>query len=588
MSGFKKVALSLVMALGLAACGTATPAPTSLPATRPTNTPRPTADAGVLAARVTVVPPALQTYLQRVAASLKNDPPVLLLDGLPDAQNQAQQLAVKDPRFQVNMRAQGTGEPLRNEIFGVYTVLPSDVISATQACKQDVCYRVEMYSFAYNIGSVAIVDTTAAKVLSVRHEVDQQPDVSPELKKIAVQIAVESPEVAAALGGKPRESDAVMAATKTGLAQSRCERSNHLCVPPTFVKNNRALWAIVDLTDAALVGVRWTEVGNVVPPSVSEKRLQDDVVTKQFCQTANAITRNGWQFEYVITSSDGLQITNVKYNDRLVLDSAKVVDWHVSYSAKDKFGYSDAVGCPTFSQAVVVAFNGPRFYDLTENGQVTGFAIEEDFKSAVWPQPCNYFYKNRFEFYTDGRFRPVMINVGHGCGNDGWYRPILRLGLAGNNTLSAWDGAAWKAWTTEQWQAPSAKYSPEDAQFKVTDATNKGYFVQPSHGQFKDGGRGDNPFVYATLRKTGAEGDTDLITIGSCCNDDYRQGPEKFIDSTPEPIANSQVVMWYVPQIKNDDRKGQEYCWADTILKDGIFVPVQYPCWSGPMFVPMK
>ncbi|HQZ99863.1 MAG TPA: hypothetical protein PLJ62_06690, partial [Thermoflexales bacterium] len=159
---------------------------------------------------------------------------------------------------------------------------------------------------------------------------------------------------------------------------------------------------------------------------------------------------------------------------------------------------------------------------------------------------------------------------------------------AGNNTLSAWDGAAWKAWTTEQWQAPSAKYSPEDAQFKVTDATNKGYFVQPSHGQFKDGGRGDNPFVYATLRKTGAEGDTDLITIGSCCNDDYRQGPEKFIDSTPEPIANSQVVMWYVPQIKNDDRKGQEYCWADTILKDGIFVPVQYPCWSGPMFVPMK
>lgn len=589
MAGFKQVVLSAACIATLVACGGNTPAPLPTPSARPTNTPRPIADPGALAARATIVPPALQAYLQRVAASLKNDPPVLLLEeGLTNAQKQAQQIAIKDPRFQVNMRAQGTGEPLRNEIFGVYTVLPSDAVGAAEPCKQNACYRVEMYSYAYNIGSVAIVDMTAGKVLSARHEVDQQPDVSAELKKIAAQIAVESPEVAAALGGKPRESDAVMAATKTGLAQSRCERSNHLCVPPTFVKNGRALWAIVDLTDAALVGVRWTEVGNVIPPSVSEKRIQDDVVTKQFCQTLNTVSRNDWRFEYVITSSDGLQISNVKFNNAAVLDSAKVVDWHVSYSNRDKFGYSDAVGCPTFSQAVVVAFNGPRFYDLTENGQIAGFAIEQDFKSSVWPQPCNYFYKNRFEFYNDGRFRPVMINVGRGCGDDGWYRPILRLGFAGNNTFSSWDGAAWKAWTTERWQAPSAAYSPENAQYKIADAANQGYFVMPSRGQFKDGGRGDNPFVYATLRKTGAEGDVDLITIGGCCNDDYRQGPEKFIDPAPEPIANAQVVMWYVPQIKNDLRKGQEYCWADTVLKDGIFVPVEYPCWSGPLFVPMQ
>jgi hypothetical protein len=568
--------------MALAACNAATPTAAPTPGARPTNTPRPTADAGVLAARATAEPSVLQSHMQRVAQALKNNPPVLLLDGLDAAQKKAQDTAVADPRFQLNMRDSANGAALRNEVFGVYPLLPSDVVSGTQACAQSACYRVEMYNYALDLASVAVVDNTAGKVLSVRHEVNMQPDLPSELRKIAAQIADTAPEVIAALGEKPHEGDAIYVSTKTSLSQSRCERSKHLCVAPTYVKNGRALWAIVDLTEGSLVGVRWTEVGNVVPPSVSEKKLQDDVVTKQFCQTTNSISRNGWQFDYSITSSDGMQISGVKFNGKQILDSAKVVDWHVSYTV-EKFGYSDAVGCPTFSQAVVVAFNGPRFYDLPD-----GFAIEEDFKSAVWPQPCNYFYKNRYEFYNDGRFRPVMINVGRGCGQDGWYHPILRLGFTGNNTLSSWDGSGWKTWDTEKWQAPATAYSPEDAQFKVADGAGKGFFVSPSHGQFKDGGRGDAPFVYLTRKKDGAEGDADLSTIGSCCNDDYRQGPEKFIDATPEAATSAPIVFWYVPQIKNDLRKGQEYCWADSVLKDGVYVPVEYPCWSGPMLTPIK
>jgi hypothetical protein len=43
-----------------------------------------------------------------------------------------------------------------------------------------------------------------------------------------------------------------------------------------------------------------------------------------------------------------------------------------------------------------------------------------------------------------------------------------------------------------------------------------------------------------------------------------------------------------VPQLKNDDRVGKEYCWAESVLVNGVFVAKTYPCLAGPMFVPGK
>jgi hypothetical protein len=48
------------------------------------------------------------------------------------------------------------------------------------------------------------------------------------------------------------------------------------------------------------------------------------------------------------------------------------------------------------------------------------------------------------------------------------------------------------------------------------------------------------------------------------------------------------LVFWYVPQMKNDGAAGSEYCWADTQVKNGVQNIKVWPCYSGPMFVPVS
>jgi hypothetical protein len=47
------------------------------------------------------------------------------------------------------------------------------------------------------------------------------------------------------------------------------------------------------------------------------------------------------------------------------------------------------------------------------------------------------------------------------------------------------------------------------------------------------------------------------------------------------------LVLWYVPQLKNDDAPGRQYCWAESFLENGVFKTKAYPCMSGPLFVPI-
>ncbi len=196
----------------------------------------------------------------------------------------------------------------------------------------------------------------------------------------------------------------------------------------------------------------------------------------------------------------------------------------------------------------------------THGGSPVGFALTQEFRSAGWPLPCNYSYQQRYEFYADGRFRMIAASIGSGCGDDGTYRPVLRMEPAGDDwTAAAWDGSAWKAWDTEQWtqQKPDTPYTKEGYELRLTRADGTGFYVEPGRGQFGDGGRGDFAFSYVTRRDPAKdEGESDLITIGPCCNTDYKQGPEKFIEPMPEPIANAPIVFWYVAQLKNDDTPG--------------------------------
>lgn len=544
----------------------------------------PSNDTGILASSGKFEDALIKARVEKIQNSLKQNPPVLLLENLDETQKTAQNIATKDERFLRETRDKNSNEPLLNEIFGVYPLRESDFIQQTQTCKQSKCFRVEMYNFALNLTTNAVVDVNANKVLVVTRIPNSQPDIPNHLTELAKHIATNANEVKTALGGSAENP--LMANTKTSLNRTKCERSGHLCVAPTFVSGEKALWAIVDLTDLNLVGIRWTQVGST-GQAVTQKTLQNSVLTTKYCEQNNAVEKNGWKLNYMLTNSDGLKVSDVSFNGKPILTSAKLVDWHVNYSNSEGFGYSDAVGCPYFSQAAVVAAIEPKVSDIKD-----GFSLTQKYYSDGYPTPCNYSYEQRFDFYNDGRFRVVVASLGRGCGNDGTYRPVTRISFAEpQNNFAEWSGNDWKSWQTEAWQVQKSEtaYTKENYQYKIANASNQGFYVEANRGQFGDGGRGDNAFLYVTKNPSDRdEGESDLVTIASCCNTDYRQGPEKFIEPSPEPINNSPLVVWYVAQLKNDSEKGKEYCWAESFLENGIYKVKEYPCYSGAMFVPIK
>ncbi len=503
----------------------------------------------------------------------------------------AQRIALGNTEFTKNAKLENNRQVFLNEIFGIYPARPSDYSAqSSPECADGSCYRVEMYNYALNLATLAMVHLNSKKVIRVAVFPHTQPDIPLILKELALKIASESPEVEKALGYKPSKESALMSDTKTALNRTRCERSKHLCVAPTFVKKDKALWAIVDLTDLKLVGIRWTNVGKP-QQAPTERRLQNEHLTECFCKKTNVLEKNGWKMNYVLTSSDGLRISEVEFNGKRVINSAKLVDWHVNYSNTDGFGYSDAVGCPFFSAAAVVAITTPKIVEMIENQQVVGVALEQDYFSEGWPTACNYSYKQRFEFYNNGRFRVAAASLGRGCGNNGTYRPVTRIAFTGKNSFAEWNGTTWETWQKEQWrlQQPTTPLANNNLEFKIQNADSQGFMMQANVGQFSDGGRGDQAYVYVTLNKPDAdEGESDLMTIGPCCNTDYRQGPEKFIEPKAESIDNQELVVWYVAQLKNDDTKGREYCWAESFLENGVFQSKVYPCFSGAMWIPIK
>ncbi len=539
----------------------------------------------------------INDYIFAVKQSLKKPIPILRL-GKQELTHQdeyrAQKIVIQNKDFTKYTRHPQGNKPLRNEIMTIRKVLAADVSlnnkKRLSKCGKS-CYRVEMYNYFYNMSTVGFVDVKLQQVLAVNYYSDAQPDINNRLKNIAIAIAKNSKLVKQELLEVTQKP--TMSQIKTSLKNSRCERSYHLCVAPTFVLNDKALWAIVDLTDSTLVGIRWTNLGESGPPiDVTERQLENEYVFREFCEKSNHLQKGNWQFDYQITASDGIEVTQLKYKNIPVMKSAKLLDWHVNYSTREGFGYSDAIGCPLFSSAVVIAYEGPQVEEIKQDGKTIGFSFTQDFRQPPWPTPCNYRYEQRFEFYNDGRFRVAAADYGRGCGTDGTYRPIIRIDIDADKdheSISQWNGEQWKLWTEEKWhlQSKNTKYTREGYLFKITNEKGNGFYVEPNRGQFNDGSKGDNAFSYISINHPGRdEGSNDMVTMGSCCNTDFRQGPEQFINP-PESLQNKNLVLWYVPQLKNNGTKGEEYCWADTRIKNGIKKVKVWPCYAGPMFVPV-
>lgn len=542
--------------------------------------------------------PEKLAYQERIRAALSAELPVI---PLPEATGSktalAQRLLLADPRLKQALFEPQSGKALRNEVMSIKRTLPGDTVGKAAVCNDVECYRVDIYNFFYNVTITGIVDVQNNSVIVINSLPETQPDLSQRLEALSVAIAKHEPAVRLEVDrylkfiDSERRSDdvaPVMAATKSALKNSLCERSKHLCVAPTYVLGNKALWVIVDLTDLKVAGLRWTTVGDSGPPTIiTERKLENEYVFKNFCERRTELERNGWSFNYHITASDGLRVADVTFNDKSVFDSVKVVDWHVSYSRQDTFGYSDATGCPMFSSAVVVAYDGPKVEPIIEQGEEIGFYIAQDFRQLPWPAACNYRYEERYEFYNNGEYRIAVSNHGRGCGDSGTYRPVVRLDLGNKSAIEKWADDKWTKLDTEEWMLQPEKDKLQETQYshRITAANGLAYLMAPSTGDFGDGGRGDNAFIYTTAKHADKdEGEADLVTLGACCNNDYQQGPEQFLEPA-EPLDDDGVVLWYVPQINNDGRQGNEYCWAQTEVIDGVAKTKTWPCTAGPKFV---
>lgn len=566
----------------------------------------------------------VKAYLKELQTLHKEGKSVLPLDAseLDSGGEVAQDVVLKNAEFLSDTKA--NGKILHNDMMRIMPAIESLLDEKSKAiCNEHKCYVAEKYNFAYNSTTRAIVDVQSKKVLSVKRYENMQPDISNRLTRIAKAIALKSPKIVKELGHTPTPSELSMANVRTNLQESPCQDKHHLCVAPTFANHQkeRALWAIVDLTDLKLAAAKWAGLGKTYTPAcIDERTLQNRYIMKNFCQKDTNLTRDGWRFIYHLTGSDGLEIRNISYKGKAVARSLKVVDWHVAYKGlgankldtstptivegrkvefvkgdnnEYTFGYNDAMGCPMFSTSVVLAFNGPQVKGLMKDGKEIGFYIVQDFRNPKWPMACNYRYQNRFEFYKDGSFRVVAINLGRGCSNKAIYRPVMRLDVAAESNreqFANYADGAWHVWKAEG----SYKSNPSDALYKghflyrINGAKNSkdGFYIEPNRGQYSDNSRGDNERVFVTAYKE-SEGDEDLLTLGSCCklNED---GVEPFIQDK-QPLVGVDNVIWYVPKIQNDDRAGHEYCWADsTIDANGNPSVKVWPCIVGPKFVPIE
>jgi len=559
--------------------------------------------------------PQVQSYLADLKKNIQKGEAVLPLqeNELDSDGRKVQNILLKDAEFLKDTKQGST--LLHNDMMRILPAIVSSMdVKTKNICQEHTCYQAEKYNFVTNTTTRAIVNVETSDVLSVEHYAGMQPDISLRLTHIAQAIALHAPEVKKELGFTPRKKDITMANVRGTMKESPCENTTHLCVAPTFTdhRKEQALWAVVDLTELKLAAAKWAGLGKTTTPAcISERSLQNRYIMENYCQKDSYLEKNGWKITYRLTGSDGLEIRDVLFHGKKVLTSAKIVDWHVSYQQKGGekldtttetyiegrrvefvrgeegdylFGYNDAMGCPLFSTSVVLAFNGPQVRALKNND---GFMLTQDFRNPKWPMACNYRYENRFEFYDDGAFRVVGVNKGRGCGDTALYRPVMRIDMDIGTKETFWsmNKGAWQVKPQEfKEKVPNTK--PYAYKITSSHAASKGYYIESNHGQFNDKSRGDNARIFVT-KFAQKEGDQDLLTLGSCCKLE-EEGVERYVDDTVS-IKAEDLVVWYVPHVRNDAKEGREYCWADTFIGDDGNVEIKvWPCTVGPKFIPIK
>jgi hypothetical protein len=283
------------------------------------------------------------------------------------------------------------------------------------------------------------------------------------------------------------------------------------------------------------------------------------------CPANGVVSQDGWSVSHQVTNSDGLEVHSATYNGEAVFTSAKLAEWHVNETGGS--GFVIVTGCSPTGGFPVFPFGDTQVVTMAD-----GFEIVQDFRMANWGANCNYRFEQRNQFFDDGRFRVVAGAFGRNCSGPadlGLNMPLIRINIAvngpSNDAMDLWTGNSWQRFVTEDYRTPYAEtgHGPhildDDSNgWRIFDTgTQTGYLIQPSVGQFGDGGRGDEPFVFV-LAHDPAEGDADLgAGVGPCCAADHQVGPHQWLND--EPVSDTDLVIWYVPQAETDQGMGTEY-----------------------------
>jgi len=523
---------------------------------------------------------ALSQITSKTPTVTGKSPAAPLSDELTEQQELAQSLALSDPRVQ----AYTYGRP--SEVFGVAKI-GLDYPASAESCLVSDCRQINIYNWDENAAVSVIVDLDNEEVLEVLHQVGVHPGINKRLADLAIEIALNEPQVVDILGFQPKAEDVHMAPVDADAPGSICE-GDRLCVAPTFNMGDRILWVFVDLHAEEVAAIRWT----IIHPD--DERSTVSYPPEVGCPAAGSINRDGWVLNHDVTGTDGLGIYDISFMHKVVATSIKLPEWHADYGNS---GFRDSTGCGGGGGGFpIYPYGETQVLDLLDDQQnEIGFEVVQDFRMSSWGQSCNYRYEQHVQFFNDGRFRVVSGAYGQGCGLNAIYRPVVRIDIAVDgdegDSFAIWGGRyGWIDQATELYRTPYSgnegphSYSDEGYAWKVGDIMGSGYFIEPRRGQFKDDGRGDEPFIYVTQHNP-AQGDADLGVFGACCNDNHQQGPDEFING--ESISGENIVIWYVPQMITDaeDSGDGYYCW--TLLTGGISGPT-YPCFSGPMFVPFN
>lgn len=405
-----------------------------------------------------------------------------------------------------------------------------------QGCGDHNCAHVLIYNYSDGGTAEAVIHLDEGRVLARWTDAEARPSPSVHVLPRALAIAAFHPDVQSVLGDI-RTITPVMAPMLIWLAHGDCRTD--WCVDLTYFDpagTGRVFHVVVNMDEGE---VARTFYSRARPDRAFKRPAQ----TQPF--TDDCYEQDGWRLCWEMTAHDGVHISDVSYQDKLIMNSVKIGQVEVWYPAWPG-GYRDEIG---FSASV------PPQFDTTINPLDDGFEVRQLFTEFLrWPNCiCCYRYEQVMRFFVDGAFEFSFISHGPGCEDLSHYRPFWRIELAegAGEALWVWEDTAWTEMETEGEVALFSSLGPGGQKLAtVSGQQSLRWLPVPT-----DPLGLDEAYFFA-LRAREGEGEGPVPTGPA----DTFQPPRQWIEG--ESLEGENLVFWYIPILRT--KKGEPWwCMPD-------------------------